>query len=126
MELRTGTMTQLTDEKKSVGGITKTPDSSLVTYMTGNQVNLVDTRTGKISVLDEETCHYTLGSLSIGPKLRCMAFSRNEEYVLPVVPNYTGFKEGWYAYKDGPITLAYLDGPGWLDVFKDTHWVGHF
>ena len=55
-----------------------------------------------------------------------MAFSRNEQRELPRGPNYTGFKEGWYAYKDGRITVAYLDGSGWFDAFKDTHWVGHF
>ena len=126
MDMGTGKATQLTDEKTSIGGITKTPDSSLVTYMTGNQVKLLDTRTGKISVLYEETGHYTLGSPSISPNLRYMAFCRNEKRVLPVGPNYTGFKEGWYAYKDGRITVAYLDGSGWFDVFKDTHWVGHF
>ena len=41
-------------------------------------------------------------------------------------PNYTGFKERFYLVKDGRITLAYLDGSGAFDVFKDTHQVGHF
>jgi oligogalacturonide lyase len=41
-------------------------------------------------------------------------------------PNYAGFKDRYYLVKDGRITLAYLDGSGWLDVFTDTHQVGHF
>ena len=41
-------------------------------------------------------------------------------------PNYSGFKDRFYLVKDGRITLAYLDGSGWFDVFKDTHQVGHF
>jgi len=33
-----------------------------------------------------------------------------------------GFKEHFYRAKDGRVTVAYLDGSGWFDVFKDTHW----
>ena len=45
---------------------------------------------------------------------------------MPRGPNYAGFKDRYYLVKDGRITLAYLDGSGWFDVFKDTHQVGHF
>ncbi len=44
----------------------------------------------------------------------------------PKGPNYTGFKENFYRVKDGRVTIAYLDGSGWFDAFKDTHWAGHF
>jgi oligogalacturonide lyase len=53
-------------------------------------------------------------------------FCRNERIDTPRGPNYTGFKESFYRTKDGRITLAYLDHAEWLDVFTDTHWLGHF
>jgi oligogalacturonide lyase len=55
-----------------------------------------------------------------------VAFCRNEKVQVQDGPNYTGFKERYYLVKDGRITLAYLDGSGGFDVFKDTHQVGHF
>jgi oligogalacturonide lyase len=55
-----------------------------------------------------------------------VAFCRNETVDVRRGPNYAGFKDRYYLVKDGRITLAYLDGSGWFDVFKDTHQLGHF
>jgi oligogalacturonide lyase len=126
MELDTGEIIQLTDESESVGNVTKTPDSSIVVYTAGNTIKKLDTDTGDVSVVYEEAGGYSLGAPSIGCNRRYIAFCRNEQADVPRGPNYTGFKEQYYLVKDGRITLAYLDGSGWLDVFKDTHWVGHF
>ena len=41
-------------------------------------------------------------------------------------PNYTGFADRYYKVKDARITVAYLDGSGSFDIFKDTHQIGHF
>jgi oligogalacturonide lyase len=129
MSLDTGVIVQLTDEPQSVGapgGITKTPDSRIVVYHMGTKLRKLDTESGEIATLYEETGNYTLGSPSIARNRRYIAFARNEKVDAPRGPNYTGFKESFYLIKDGRITLAYLDGSGWFDVIKDTHWVGHF
>jgi oligogalacturonide lyase len=126
MDLDTGEMVQLTDETSAVGGVTKTPDSQIVVYTVGRQIKSLDTETGESKVVYEETNGYSLGAPSISHNRRYVAFCRNEQVDAPRGPNYGGFKERFYRVKDGRITLAYLNGSGWLDVFKDTHQVGHF
>ena len=129
MNLDTGEIMQLTDEPQSVGapgGVTKTPDSRMVVYGAGDKLKKLDTQTGQTTVVYEETSDHTLGAPSIARNRRYIAFARNEQVPAPRGPNYTGFKESFYLVKDGRITLAYLDGSGWFDVYKDTHWVGHF
>jgi oligogalacturonide lyase len=129
MSLDSGVIVQLTDEPQSVGapgGITKTPDSHIVVYHMGDKIRKLDTYTGLVTTIYEETGNYSLGSPSIARNRRYMAFARNEKVAAPRGPNYAGFKESFYLVKDGRITLAYLDGSGWFDVIKDTHWVGHF
>jgi oligogalacturonide lyase len=126
MDLDSGEMVQLTDEAESVGGVTKTPDSRIVVYSTGNKIRKLDTATGQISTVYEETGNYRVGAPSISRNRRYIAFCRNEQVDVPRGPNYAGFKDRYYLVKDGRITLAYLDGSGWFDVFKDTHQVGHF
>ena len=131
MDLGTGEIVQLTDEVAPVGNVTKTPDSRLVVYTTGNKVRKLDTESGEISTLYEETGRFKLGAPSISANRRYIAFCRNEAVDVPRGPNYTGFKDHYYLVKDGRITLVYLDGAqpgrvGWFDVFKDTHWLSHF
>lgn len=129
MDLESGVITQLSDEavsEASAGGITKTPDSQIIVYACGNQMRLLDPNTGKISVIYEETAGFNIGSPSIASNRRYIGFSRNEDVHVQGGPNYTGFKERFYLVKDGRITVAYLDGSGWFDAFKDTHQVGHF
>jgi len=126
MDLDSGEMVQLTDEAASVGSVTKTPDSAIIVYTTGNRIKKLDTESGEISTVYEEAGNYRVGAPSISANRRTIAFCRNEKVDVPRGPNYTGFKERYYLVKDGRITLAYLDGSGWFDVFKDTHQVGHF
>jgi oligogalacturonide lyase len=126
MDLGTGDIVQLTDEAEPLGRATKTPDSRSVVYAAGNQIKKLDTESGQVSLLYEERGNYHIGSPSISANRRYVAFCRNENVNVPRGPNYTGFKESFYLIKDGRITLAYLDGSGHLDVFKDTHWLGHF
>src|SRR5256885_378390 len=42
MDLDTGEIVQLTDESSSVGSVTKTPDSRIVVYATGNTIKQLD------------------------------------------------------------------------------------
>lgn len=126
MDLDTGVITQLTDEPHSVGGVTKTPDSRLIVYTTGKQIKALDTATGEISVVYAETGAFSVGAPSIAANRRYIAFTRNEKVEAPRGPNYTGFKESFYRIKDGRVTLAYLNGDGAFDVYRDTHWLGHF
>jgi oligogalacturonide lyase len=126
MDLDTGEIVQLTDELTSVGSVTKTPDSALVVFSTGSQIKKLDVSSGRVSTIYEEAGSYGVGAASIAHNRRYIAFCRNEKVEAPRGPNYAGFKERFYRVKDGRITLAYLDGSGWFDVFKDTHQVGHF
>ena len=126
MNLDTGEIAQLTDEPETVASVTKTPDSRIVVYKVGHWIKQLDTGTGQITTIYEETGSYNLGAPSIARDRRYAAFCRNENVNVPRGPNYAGFKESFYLIKDGRITLAYLDGSGSFDVIKDTHWVGHF
>jgi oligogalacturonide lyase len=114
------------DEAEGVHSVTKTPDSRIIVYVTGNQLKKLDTQTGETLVVYEETGDYHLGSPSISRNRRYIAFCRNEKVNASRGPNYAGFKDSYYLIKDGRITLAYLEGSGWLDIFKDTLWLGHF
>ncbi|MCP4398336.1 MAG: hypothetical protein GY801_13690 [bacterium] len=126
MDMSSGKIEQLTDESAPIGSVTKTPDSQIVIYATGNSIKKLDTETGHITVVYEDTGNYRLGAPSISHNRRYIAFCRNEKVDVADGPNYTGFKDRYYLVKDGRITLAYLDGSGWFDVLKDSHQVGHF
>jgi oligogalacturonide lyase len=129
LDLDTGQIVQLTDDPMGSGGATKTPDSRIVVYIAGQRMVALDTHTGVSTLLYEETGGYNLGSPSIAAGRRYVAFCRNEDTDLDdrlAGVNYAGFKDRYYLVKDGRVTLAYLDGSGWLDVFKDTHQLGHF
>lgn len=135
MDLDSGEITQITDEPEGsndpdshagpVQSVTKTADSEIIVYRTGGKIRKLDTRTGENITLFDGT-GYNLGAPSIAPNRRYVAFCRNEDVQVQGGPNYTGFKERFYLVKDGRITVAYLDGSGWFDIFKDTHQVGHF
>jgi oligogalacturonide lyase len=135
MDLDSGLITQITDESMQsdtdpnggpVGSVTKTPDGEIIVYITGNQIKKLDTVHGESSVIYTEPGNYNIGAPSIAANRRYIAFCRNENVFIKRGPNYMGFKERYYHVKDGRITLAYLDGSGAFDVFKDTHQVGHF
>jgi oligogalacturonide lyase len=131
MDLDTGVVEQISDDiVKSPHAVTKTPDGQLIAYSTGNQVKVLNLEAGENRVVYEEHGNFEIASVpSIAANRRYVAFCRNEVSDDPIHyhgANYAGFKERFYAIKDGRITLAYIDGSGWFDVFKDTHQVGHF
>ncbi len=129
MDLCTGEMTQLTDVPGgiTVRGRTKTPDSEYVAYTVGDQIRVLHTPT-----LVERTIYEDPGmdfwSLSISPDKRLIGFTRNEKVqsVYGQQRNYGGFKEKMFDVKDGRVSVMNLDGTGFRDVYRDTHWVGHF
>lgn len=126
LDLATGSITQLTEEAQGVHGLTKTPDGQLIVYFTANQLKVLNMRTRETRVIFEETEKYNIGPAYIAPNRRYAAFCRNEDREVPGGANYLGFKERFYRIKNGRISLAYLDGSGWQDIFKDTHQVSHF
>jgi oligogalacturonide lyase len=128
MNLDTGEIEQISDDVvRSSSAVTKTPDGQIVAYSTEREVKILNTETGKTSTIFEETGPFRMASVpSIAPNRQYVAFCRNEENEHKHGANYAGFKERYYGVKDGRITLAYMDGSGWLDVFNDTHQVGHF
>jgi len=135
MSLESGEITQITDEPGVITGgeshagpvqsVTKTPDSEIIVYKTGGKIRKLERSSGEVITLYEGT-GYNLGAPSIARNRRYVGFCRNEDVKVLDGPNYTGFKERFYLVKDGRITLAYLDGSGWFDAYKDTHQVGHF
>jgi oligogalacturonide lyase len=129
MDLATGLMTQMTDEPEGVGYTgfsTKTPDSELLVYISGNKIKKANTRTGEITVVYEETEGMTLWSPFISPDKKLLGFCRNEDVSVTYGNNYAGFKETMYAIKRGFVTIAHMDGSQVYNAFEDTHWLGHF
>lgn len=131
MNLDTGVIEQLSDDiVRSASAVTKTPEGHLIAYTTDCEVKVLNTETGVTTLVYRETGAYQMASVpSIAPNRQYVAFCRNEDSRDPIHyhgANYAGFKERFYAIKDGRITLAYIDGSGSFDVFKDTHQVGHF
>jgi oligogalacturonide lyase len=131
MNLDSGEIEQLSDEVvRSAHATTKTPDGELIAYTTDCEVKVLNTTTGETTTVYHESGNFSMGSVpSIAPNRRYVAFCRNEHTQSPIHyqgANYGGFKERFYAIKDGRITLSYIDGSGSFDVFKDTHQVGHF
>jgi oligogalacturonide lyase len=129
MNLDTGIIEQISDDvTRSAHAATKTPDGELIAYTTDCDVKVLNTVTGQTTLVYREEGAFSMASVpSIAPNRRYVAFCRNENVQSAESgANYGGFKERYYAIKDGRITLAYLDGSGSFDVFKDTHQVGHF
>jgi oligogalacturonide lyase len=132
MNLDSGQIEQISDDVLATShSATKTPDSQMIAYGTGRQqVKVVYPASGKTVTVFEEPGGFQLSSVpSIAANRRYVAFCRNEVSQSRIHyhgANYAGFKERFFAVKDGRITLAYADGSGWFDVFKDTHQVGHF
>ena len=131
MNLDTGIIERLSgDVLQGPHTFTKTPDSALLAYTTGaHDVRVLDLAGGGAITVYEEVPAYAISSVpSIAPNRQYVAFCRNEKPPTYVEngANYAGFKERYYRIKDGRVTLAYLDGSGWFDVFKDTHQLGHF
>lgn len=89
MNLDSGEIVQLTDEAAqgtgdengSIHSVTKTPDSQIVVYRTANLIKQLDPATGALSVVYAESGNYNLGSPSIAPNRRYLAFSRYDQAV---------------------------------------------
>lgn len=134
MDLDTGEIEQLSEELLHSSGIaSKTPDSELISFATQkNTIGVLNTVTGEFSTPYAGDPDFDVSSVpSIAPNKRYIAFCRNEimkqgAHIHHRGANYAGFKERFYRIKDGRITLAFLDGSGWFDIYKDTHQVGHF
>lgn len=128
MDLRTGLITQITDEK---GGInlhshTKTPESDILIYSVDNKIKKVNTKTGQIDVIYEERPDIDMGMPFISANKKYLGITRNESVKIYKGPNYAGFKETMYATKKSWVTLIYLNGSKVVDAYEDTHWISHF
>ena len=128
MDLITGIITQMTAEPEGImpSGHTKTPDSEIAVYVTGSKIKKMNTKTLTSTVIFEEKPGVQLGHPHIAPNKKYLGLARNEKLSLYRGPNYKGFKEQMYGVKRGRISLVYLDGSQALDVYEDTHWLGHF
>ncbi|HEX3043243.1 MAG TPA: oligogalacturonate lyase family protein [Bacillota bacterium] len=127
MDLNTGTIFQVTDEKEGVEGhSTKTPDSNLIVYKTGNKLKKLNTQSGRVETIFEEGNEFNIGTPFICADGQYLGVIRNENVGLKVGANYIGFKEKMFAIKKSLISLIYLDGTRVTDVYEDRHWLGHF
>lgn len=128
MNLETGRFVQLTDEQEGIAPSfhTKTPESDVVVYVTGNQLKKLDVATLETTILYVEKPGIQLGHPHISADKKYIGMARNEHVPIERGANYRGFKETMYATKKGWITLISLDGREVFDVVEDTHWLGHF
>ena len=128
MDLHSGKITQMTDEKAGINHrMTKTPDSELVVYTAGNQLKKLNIRTGQFEILYEEKNEFIMGTPFISPDKKYFGVIRNERRPdFERGANYKGFKETMFSVKKAYITLVYLDGSKVMDIYEDTHYLGHF
>lgn len=127
MDLATGNMIQMTDEELGVSHrATKTPDGQFIVYITGPQLKLLNTHNGQCQILYEEEGAFSLRTPFISPNQKYLGVIRNERQEFERGPNYKGFKEMMFAVKKAYITLIYLDGSKVIDIYEDTHYLGHF
>ena len=128
MDLKTGIMTQMTDEIHGIGSVTKTSDSELAVYLVdGMSLKKLNTKTGESMEIYRETDpNYRIGCPFISPDKKTVGIVRGERSSIGVGKNYVGFAETMYSIKKSYITLVDIDGKWAKDVFLDTHWVGHF
>ncbi len=128
MDLDSGLITQVTAEQDGIQihGHTKTPDSEILVYVTGNRIKKLNTQTGQCEVIYEERPEVVLGIPFISPDKKYIGVPRNENVQISRGANYSGFKETMFATKKAWITMVHLDGSAVYDVYEDTHWVGHF
>ena len=130
MDLHTGEMEQLTDEPEGIIGnqVTKTPDSELIAYRTGDKLRVLNRNTGKIQTIYEDGS-MKMGSIHISPDKTKIGFARNERLAGDpgiASANYGGFYDRFYGIKDGRISVVNMDGTDFHDVFRDTHQLAHF
>jgi oligogalacturonide lyase len=131
MNLETGESVQITDfasKFKSVGSYTKTPDSRYILFLGDGDLYALDRSTNETRLIYKCPVGYTLCSPNVSYDSRYIAVAMND---IPKLvkkyshENYGGFKENFYAHKNGNIVLAKIDGSWSEIIFKDTHWVGH-
>ena len=85
MDLSSGEMTQLTDEAEGIvfNAFTKTPDSELIAYKSGNSVHILNTRTmeNRVIYTDNDICAdaYQSGQKDAGndPQRKCRTDRRH-------------------------------------------------
>jgi len=130
MDLKTGVITQVTDEPGGIeGGHTKTPDSEILVYMVEKRrtIKMFNTKTKESRVLyHEEDPGYNISSPFISCDKKYVGFVRNEVVNINYGKNYAGFTEMMYAINDASVMISYMDGSGTFEAFHDTHWLGHF
>ncbi|TCL58319.1 oligogalacturonide lyase [Hydrogenispora ethanolica] len=126
LDLESGIITQVTAEARGVHGHTKTPDSEILVYVTGNQLKKLDPKSGRSEVIYETGPETVMAAPFISPDKKYVGIPRNEKVRINRGANYSGFQETMFATKKGWITLVYLDGSGAEDIYEDTHWLGHF
>jgi len=131
MDLKSGVITQLTDEEGGVSdnGHTKTPDSRYLLYVCNHSstLKMMDRKTGIVTVMYQETdSNFELEQPSFSCDGQYIGVIRNEQPKNAVGDNYIGFKETMYATKIGQILLIPVTTPGKAEtIWTDTHWVGH-
>lgn len=130
MNLESGEMEQVTDDPMgiNIGQVTKSRDSRLIAYFTGKELRIYDTVTGENKMIYKGEDGMLLSNLFFSCDNQQIGFTRNEDMntIPDGGPNYAGFKDKMFAIKDGRVSVINVDGTGFHDVFRDTHWISHF
>lgn len=128
MNTDTGIMTQVTEESSGVwlNTVTKTPDSELIAYWSDCSMKVLNTRTGEVHTIYEDSSMLVY-NLSFSRDKKRIGFIRSEDVGTAPDggPNYIGFKEKMFAVKDSRISVINVDGSGFHDVWRDTNWLSH-
>lgn len=133
MDLRTGVITQRTDlgkhfKKAGVSG-NKTKDGKYIIFSGDGDIWRINLETNDINLVFKIPEGY-VGSgstLSYDGNYYAMALGEEPEIGRKLSnQNYDGFVERFYAKKCSKIFVMEADGSNAHEVFRDTHWVGHF
>lgn len=131
LDLQTGVRTQLTDfqsQFKKVDCFTKSRDSEVLVFVGDGDLYAMHLHTGELKLLYRCPVGYSIGHPHISYDKRYVAVAVCD---IPQVKykyvgeNYGGFKDAFYAHKNGYLVVAKMDGTGGEIVFEDTHWLGH-
>ena len=102
-------LTEFEKDFKSVERITKSPDSKYFVFLGDGDLYCIDRVKNETRLLYRAPVGYTLGATSISYDCRYVAVIANDDITLHAASlneNYRGFKENFYAHKNGYIIIA--------------------
>jgi oligogalacturonide lyase len=126
MNLDTGAIRQLTDFTGHISHCVKPPGGEQLFCFHADQIVRIDTLSLEQKVLYECPPAWRLTSMSLNSSGNRIGFILNENVKVTTGANYSGFTESMYAVKRSKIMSVPADGGSAVELFQDTHQLGHF